>query len=95
MPAWTYPPLSLASPKNYIPTTGNNMTHTHPVGGYLFPLDYQEGLDYADYASVARQLAELEACPTSQPEEFESAFHFYLDLPDWDLLKTYRERVGY
>ena len=92
MPAWTYPPLSLASPKNYIPTTGNNMTHTHPVGGYLFPSEYQEGLDWA---AIARQLAELEACPTSQPEEFESAFHFYLDLPDWDLLKTYRERVGY
>ena len=67
------------------------MEHTHPVAGWLFPL-YDEEDSGPTIEQMATELAELEAPFPS--EQYDQAVGEYLIMDEYDLLHTYRTRIG-
>ena len=69
------------------------MPHTHPIGGWLFPMQDDEELSLLSAEEMATALAELEA--TFPSDEFDQAVNEYMLLSDYELDRTYRLRCSY
>ena len=68
------------------------MTHTHPIGGWLFPTQDDVELSLLSAEEMATALAELEASFPS--DEFDQAVNEYMLMSDYDLDRTYRLRCS-